>query len=1478
ITEGDSISLSANATDPANDALVFAWDLDNDGQFDDGLGSSLLVPWSQLVALGLGNGTATYPIGLQVTDDEGAGVDAVTTLQVLNRAPAISTLEDNQVVEEGSIVTLSGAFTDPSATDTHTFAWTITKNGSPYAVGTDQAMQWTPDDQGSYLATLTVTDSDGASDTEQFALTATNVAPRATIHLPTLPSEGANSVSISALLDGPADLVAGLKLNIDIGDDGVFEVVDATASSVDIQLPDQGDYVLRIRLEDKDGATRDYLRALNAINAPPSALFSLSALGVIQEGQSGLSIGFSGATDPSPGDTTAGFLYSYDLDGDGVFEIERVSGSSQPLAFPQDGVFPVRGRIHDRDGGVNEYSISVAVNNVAPQVLLSNGVTIANEGSSVLFAGAITDPGADIHSAVAVVRRTSVANDVGIRLPVIVRSDRTFEFEHVFDRDVAGGFDVVIVVSDGLASAQQSRHVSINNVVPAIDSQSNASITAGRQFVRKVAFADPGNDVWAAQVDVGQGFVTVPLDVSKKSFYVDHMFALPGMYQARTRVFDGLGTTEQNFQVEVLPNSPPTVLHPIANKFVLQGSGIVSLFTDLTQVFSDSDGPNSELVYSIFSNSNATLLTPSVANGALDLSVNSVNAGMATLTVRATDAGGLFVDESLDVIVQPPSFQVAISIPTSTGIQIGFGIAPDLSAVNLFDGVDATSDISDVTLIGANTGPVRGSLVWNAISNTAEFVKTGGPLLPDTYTLTLASRADGWRSMSGALLDGDANGIGGGNFVRSFTVLPSTARIVSVPDFARGATSTAGQNVNLAFDNGNPGLPVTISDGSDVRAIDFDVAFNAALINFSSTFFNVLPAGWSTSVNLLATGRMRITLFGNTPLGSGPQVITRLLGSIPANAPYGASDLVRIENLAVFTQAGGVTPVASLADAGLHKAIFVGDTNADGQYTAQDAGYIASVRVGNYGGFDAHAWTDPVIVADVNASNSIDGLDSAWIAAKSLSPASQPEIPNHPGGSIFVQAGIDPTIAVDANVITRRGTTVNVPVRITDSAIGLFGMDIYIDYDTNVLDLVSGLNLSGVQVAGMFASESGWTIDSYVDDAMGKIRVAMYRSSPSVSTANVIANIPFTVKPNAPFGVSLLNANGFANVPPFSFSFQSGSVNVVNQQPTDISLNQNTVLENTSTAAADLLFGQLGTVDLDPVDSYIYDLVLGAGDTDNARFNIVNNQIFIKQGQILDYETKPSYNVRVRSTDSGGLQTIKPLSLNVTDVNELVEITNRKVYYKGSDYSTLLGIDGALDNTKSVLASGAVAQTTTEANKINYSRGINGMVIDVAGLASTSLTAADFTFRVAPPGASGVVNPSAWANAPVPTNIVVTPGSGLTPARIRIEWADNAIQNTWLQVIVKANANTGLSQQSAFYMGHAMAEITGGAPYRVTAADLSAVQSGISNTIVSVGDPRDINKDRRVTAADLSAVQSRISNSVLLNNITVPVAGSTEEG
>jgi hypothetical protein len=85
-------------------------------------------------------------------------------------------------------------------------------------------------------------------------------------------------------------------------------------------------------------------------------------------------------------------------------------------------------------------------------------------------------------------------------------------------------------------------------------------------------------------------------------------------------------------------------------------------------------------------------------------------------------------------------------------------------------------------------------------------------------------------------------------------------------------------------------------------------------------------------------------------------------------------------------------------------------------------------------------------------------------------------------------------------------------------------------------------------------------------------------------------------------------------------------------------------------------------------------------------------------------------------------------------------------------------------------------------------------------------------------------------------------------------------------------------ERDVYYLGHALGEVNGVAPYRLTSADLSGVQGSISTAIVSITDMRDVNKDRRITSADLSFLQSRISNSVLIGNITIPASGDGGEG
>ncbi len=123
------------------------------------------------------------------------------------------------------------------------------------------------------------------------------------------------------------------------------------------------------------------------------------------------------------------------------------------------------------------------------------------------------------------------------------------------------------------------------------------------------------------------------------------------------------------------------------------------------------------------------------------------------------------------------------------------------------------------------------------------------------------------------------------------------------------------------------------------------------------------------------------------------------------------------------------------------------------------------------------------------------------------------------------------------------------------------------------------------------------------------------------------------------------------------------------------------------------------------------------------------------------------------------------------------------------------------------------------------------------------------------------------------------PGTATTAARVILAWADNAIQDTWLQVIVKANANTGLNQRGVYYFGNVRGKVlAGGTSIRVTNADVAAVQAAVSGAIVLPSEARDVNKDRRITNADVAFVSSRVSAVPYLTYITIPIAGSADEG
>lgn len=163
VSEGGSITLTAESTDPEGGVLSYAWDLDGDSVFETP-GQSVTFS-----AAGL-DGPSTQVVAVEVTDDGGLSATAETTVEITNVAPSLSaivaTLDPMQV---DSSIAASADFSDPGVPDTHTAVWdwgdgttsagTVAESGGAGTVA--DAHTYTA--AGVYTITLTVTDDDGDS-------------------------------------------------------------------------------------------------------------------------------------------------------------------------------------------------------------------------------------------------------------------------------------------------------------------------------------------------------------------------------------------------------------------------------------------------------------------------------------------------------------------------------------------------------------------------------------------------------------------------------------------------------------------------------------------------------------------------------------------------------------------------------------------------------------------------------------------------------------------------------------------------------------------------------------------------------------------------------------------------------------------------------------------------------------------------------------------------------------------------------------------------------------------------------------------------------------------------------------------------------------------------------------------------------------------------------------------------------------------
>ena len=702
--EGSCVSLVGYATDPGpNDLVTLSWEVKkNDIFFTDGVGERIeFTPDDE----------SDYTVVLTADDGDSSDTAEMTVI-VANQAPSVGVDYGTVTVYEGQESVNPVTFFDPGKHDT------VSISASPGSVedNGDGSWSWSWDTTDgpaeSRTVTITATDNGGDATSTTFELIVKNVAPTVVTGPDVTINEGSPFSRGGWFVDPGADTWTA---TVDYGDgsgEQPLELGQDKTFTLSHVYADNGEYAVRVKVADKDGAvssSRFDATVLNVLPEMADLIFDTTTLD--ESGTVNLSGSFSdlgtedthtvlidwgdgknssATVDQAANTFSASHQYLDDKPGGQAISFASSSATVNQVAsklmagyqdlVDQPGEYTIRVTLIDEDDGRHEISQSIVVANLAPIVIAGPAATI-DEGGQFSGEGSFTDPGADSWTA------TVDYGDGSGDQPLTLGADKTFDLSYVYADD--GVYPVTVTVTDDEdAPGSFSFDVTVLNVAPTVEADA-AEVTADEASpaTNTGTFDDFGTDTVTITASIG----TLEQDNAAKTWSWSYTPADgPAESQEVTITADdnegGVGTTTFDLLVE---NVAPTVTAgPAAtidegSLFTGEGS-----FADL-----GADSWTATVDYGDGSGDQPLALE---VDTTFNLSYVYADDGVYPVTVKVTDDEGGVGSASFDVTVLNVAPTVVVTVDRTIDADDLFSLTvADFNDLGTLDWHSATIDWGD---------------------------------------------------------------------------------------------------------------------------------------------------------------------------------------------------------------------------------------------------------------------------------------------------------------------------------------------------------------------------------------------------------------------------------------------------------------------------------------------------------------------------------------------------------------------------------------------------------------------------------------------------------------------------------------------------------------------------------------------------------------------------------------------------------------